>query len=135
MPLGQRYLSATPYPVPSMMIVHHELLPDSYLLILAANHADPSELELARHLNCAARSGKPAVWVDCRLLDSLSLTAARLLLACHYRLQRRKAQLILCRVSERLEQALQRASDHLMPSLCLVPTLDDAAEQTWHHMG
>jgi hypothetical protein len=118
-----------------MMIVHHELLPDSYLLILAANPADPSELELAHHLSCAARSNKPAVWVDCRLLDSLSLTAARLLLACHYRMQRRKAQLILCRVSERLEQALQRASERLTPTLCLVPTLDDAAEQTWHHMA
>lgn len=118
-----------------MMIVHHEILPDSYLLILAADSADPSELELAHHLSCAARSGKPAVWVDCRLLDSLSLTAARLLLACHYRLQRRKAQLILCRVSERLEQTLQLASERLMPSLCLVPTLDDAAEKTWHQLA
>jgi anti-anti-sigma regulatory factor len=118
-----------------MMIVHHEILPDSYLLILAADHADPSELELAHHLSCAARSDKPAVWVDCRLLDSLSLTAARLLLACHYRLQRRKAQLILCRVSERLEQILQQVGAHPAPTLCLVPTLDDAAEQTWHQMA
>jgi anti-anti-sigma regulatory factor len=118
-----------------MMIVHHEILPDSYLLILAADHADPSELELAHHLSCAARSDKPAVWVDCRLLDTLSTTAARLLLACHHRLRRRNAQLILCRVSERLEQALQRASTHLTPTLCLVPSLDDAAEQTWLHMA
>jgi anti-anti-sigma regulatory factor len=117
-----------------MMIVHHEILPDSYLLILAADHADPSELELAHHLSCAARSDKPAVWVDCRLLDTLSTTAARLL-ACHHRLRRRNAQLILCRVSERLEQALQRASTHLTPTLCLVPSLDDAAEQTWLHMA
>jgi anti-anti-sigma regulatory factor len=118
-----------------MMIVHHEILPDSYLLVLAADHADPSELELAHHLNCAARSSKPAVWVDCRLLDALSTTAARLLVACHHRLRRRNAKLILCRVSERLEQALQRASTHLTPTLCLVPTLDDAAEQTWLHMA
>jgi anti-anti-sigma regulatory factor len=118
-----------------MMIVHHEILPYSYLLILAADLADPSELELAHHLSCAARSGKPAVWVDCRLLDSLSLKAARLLLACHHRLRRRKAQLILCRVSERLEQALLRANARFTPTLCLVPTLDDAADQTWLHMA
>jgi anti-anti-sigma regulatory factor len=110
-----------------MMIVHHELLPDSYLLILAADLADSSEQELARHLSYAARSDKPAVWVDCRLLDVLSTKAARL--------QRRNAQLILCRVSERLEQVLQRVGAHPASTLCLVPTLDDAAEQTWHHMA
>jgi anti-anti-sigma factor len=118
-----------------MMIVHHELLPDSYLLILAADLADSSEQELARHLSYAARSDKPAVWVDCRLLDVLSTKAARLLVACHHRLQRRNAQLILCRVSERLEQVLQQVGAHPAPALCLVPTLDDAAEQTWHHMA
>jgi hypothetical protein len=53
----------------------------------------------------------------------------------HHRLRRRNAKLILCRVSEHLEQALQRASTHLTPTLCLVPTLDDAAEQTWLHMA
>jgi anti-anti-sigma regulatory factor len=118
-----------------MMIVHQELLPDSYLLILAADPTDPSELTLAHHLSCAARSNKPAVWVDCRLLDALSTTAARLLLACHHRLRRRKAQLILCRVSERIQETLQQVGARPAPSLCLVPTLDDAAEQTWHQLA
>jgi anti-anti-sigma regulatory factor len=118
-----------------MMIVHHELLPDSYLLILAADPADSSEQELARHLSYAARSDKPAVWIDCRLLDVLSTEAARLLLACHHRLRRRKAQLILCRVSDCLQQTLQQVGARSVVSLCLVPTLDDAAEQTWHQLA
>jgi hypothetical protein len=38
-------------------------------------------------------------------------------------------------VSERLEQILQQVGAHPAPTLCLVPTLDDAAEQTWHQMA
>jgi hypothetical protein len=62
------------------MIVYHELLPEAYLLVLAA---DPTpglvpEAELAALLRQAARSGKPAVWVDCRLLPTLSRPAGAL---------------------------------------------------------
>lgn len=111
-----------------MLIVHHELLPECYLLVLAPDAAQASELELAQHLSCAVRSGKPAVWVDCRLLDTISLTAVRLLWACHHRLKRRGAELVLCRVSEPLAQALRR---HYIPTdeLCVVASLDDAAQQ------
>jgi len=91
-----------------MLIVHHELLPEIYLLVLAPDPADASELELAHHLGCAARSGKPAVWVNCRLVDTMSATGAQLLWACHHRLRQRGAQLVLCRVSAALRQQLRQ---------------------------
>ena len=108
------------------MVVYHEALPESYLLVLAPERADPSERELARCLGLACRSGKPAVWIDCRLLDDLSAVAARLLRASTYRLRQRRVPVVLCRVSERLEQALRQTIAG--PDLCVVPTLDDAAE-------
>ena len=111
----------------AMLIVHHELLPEIYLLVLAPDPASPSELELAHHLSCAVRSGKPAVWVDCRLVDMLSPTAARLLWACHYRLQRRGAHLVLCRVSAALAQLLNQLCTGATPDLCLVDSLYEAA--------
>jgi anti-anti-sigma regulatory factor len=110
-----------------MMVVYHESLPASYLLVLAPNTANPSETELAHYLGEARRSGKPAVWVDCRLLDTLSRVGARLLWASHLRLHRRGIKLVLCRVSECLKQALSQVGAG--PALCLVPTLDDADQQ------
>lgn len=108
------------------MVVHHEALPESYLLVLAPDRANPSERELARYLGEACRSGMPAVWIDCRLLDDLSAVAARLLRASSYRLRQRRVQVVLCRVSERLEKTLRQTFAN--PDLCVVPTLDDAAE-------
>ncbi len=90
-----------------MLIIHHEVLSDAYLLVVAPDPATTSELELAQHLSAAAQSGKPAVWVDCRLLTTVSPTAARLLAACHYRLQQRGAELVLGRVSAQLARTLQ----------------------------
>jgi hypothetical protein len=112
------------------MIVYHELFPEAYLLVLAA---DPTpgpapEAELAAHLRQAARSGKPAVWVDCRLLPTLPRSAARLLWACHYRLRRRQAQLVLCRAAEGLVQALEQAHGPAA-ELCQVRSLDEAVAQ------
>ena len=103
-----------------MLIVYHELLPQAYLLILA-HDPTTSELPLAWQLKRAMRSGKPAVWVDCRLLHTLSGTAIRLLLACHRCLQRRHAQLVLCRVPPYLAQWPALAD------LCLAPTYEEAA--------
>jgi anti-anti-sigma regulatory factor len=108
-----------------MMIVYHELLPQAYLLGLAPDPAATSELALAQHLSHALQSGKAAVWVDCRLLTSLSPAAVHLLCAYHRRLQRRQAQLVLCRVSGVLARVLHQAS----PDLCLAPTFDEAATQ------
>ena len=112
------------------MIVYHELLPEAYLLVLAANPTpDPvPEAELAAQLHQAVRSNKPAVWVDCRLLPTLSRPAARLLWACHHRLRRRQARLVLCRVSETLAQALEQAHGPAS-ELCQVLSLDEAVAQ------
>ena len=112
------------------MIVYHELLSEAYLLVLAA---DPTpgpvpEAELAAQLRQAVRSGKPAVWVDCRLLPTLSRPAARLLWACHHRLRRRRARLVLCRVSGPLALALEQAHGPAA-ALCQVQSLDEAVAQ------
>lgn len=112
-----------------MMVIYHEALPESYLLILAPDPSNTSSAELAQYLSRACGSGKPAVWVDCRLLDSLSASAVRLLWACHLRLRRRQVRLVLCRVSERLEQTLRQAFRGPDSDLCLVPDLNDAARQ------
>ncbi|TPG66353.1 STAS domain-containing protein [Hymenobacter nivis] len=109
-----------------MLIVYHEIMPDSYVLVLAPDSATASEFELAHHLSCAARSGKPAVWVDCRLVNTMSPTAARLLWACHHRLQKRGAQLVLCGVSAALAQVLHQLCTGPKPDLCLVDSLDEA---------
>lgn len=110
-----------------MLIVHQELLADSYLLVLAPDPANPSEIELAQQLSCAVRSGKPAVWVDCRLLHTMSATAVRLLCACHFRLRQRGAQLVLCRVSAALAQVLHQLCAGPEPAWQLVDSLDEAA--------
>jgi len=112
------------------MVVFHEPFPNSYLLALAPTAAatpTTAETELETHLAQACRSGKPAVWVDCRLLDTLSATAAWLLWACQQRLRRRHARLVLCRVPAAVERALRKALAGSGAHLLIVPTLDDAA--------
>lgn len=111
------------------MITCCESFPTSYLLALAptATGTAAAETELAAHLVRACRSGKPAVWVDCRLLHTLSGTAAWLLWACQQRLHRRDARLVLCRVSVAVEQALRRTLAGTGGELLIGPTLDDAA--------
>ena len=112
------------------MIVCHEMFPTSYLLALAPTPATASasaEIELEKYLAHACCSGKPAVWVDCRLLDTLSATAAWLLWACQQRLHQRQARLVLCRVPAAVERILQRTLPGTGPQLLIVPTLDDAA--------
>ena len=106
-----------------MTIAYHEAFPAGYLLVLASGEAP--DADLAHHLDRACRSGKPAVWLDCRLLDSLSATSTWLLWACQYRLQRKQVKLVFCNVSERLDRALRRI--FTCGDLCIVPTLDDAA--------
>ena len=110
------------------MIVYHELFPTSYLLALAPTAVmATNETELETHLTLACRSGRPAVWVDCRLLDTLSATAAWLLWACQQRLHRRHARLVLCRVPAAVERILRRTLAGTGADLLIVPTLDDAA--------
>jgi len=112
------------------MIICHELFPAGYLLALAPLATPTAEAELAAHLAHACRSGKPAVWVDCRLLQTLSATAAWLLWACQQRLHRRHARLVLCQVPAAVAHALHRTLAGASASLLLVPTLDDAAALT-----
>ena len=111
-----------------VMIVCHELFPTGYLLALPPTVTTTlAETELEAHLTLACRSGRPAVWVDCRLLDTLSVTAAWLLWACQQRLHRRHARLVLCRVPAAVEHILRRTLAGTGTDLLIVPTLDDAA--------
>ena len=112
------------------MVICHELFPTSCLLALAPTAAATAETELEAHLAHACRSGQPAVWVDCRLLDTLSATAAWLLWACQQRLHRRHARLVLCQVPDAVERALRGALAGTGANLLIVPTLDDAAALT-----
>lgn len=109
------------------MVICHEPFPASYLLALAPATAATADTNLAAHLARACRSGKPAVWVDCRLLDTLSATAAWLLWSCQQRLHRHHARLVLCQVPAAVERALQRTLAGTGANLLIVPTLDDAA--------
>ena len=112
----------------AVMIVCHELFPTGYLLALPPTVTTTlAETELEAHLTLACRSGRPVVWVDCRLLDTLSATAAWLLWACQQRLHRRHARMVLCQVSAAVESFLQRTLACTGTCPRMVPTLDDAA--------
>jgi anti-anti-sigma regulatory factor len=114
------------------MVVYHEAFPTCYLLALAPDAVITTETDLAYHLARACRSGKPAVWVDCRLLDTLSATAAWLLWSSQQRLRRRGLRLVLCQASERVQQVLRHtlASVGRGKGMHLVNTLEDAAALT-----
>ena len=115
-----------------MTVIYHEMLPESYLLILAPGRVGEREIALAHWLHHAQRSGRLAVWVDCSMLQSLSDEAAQLLWASHFKLQKRHAQLVLVHVPVRVTQVL--LSRELGSAPCMVPTLLDAARQAqWHH--
>ncbi|MFD1875665.1 STAS domain-containing protein [Hymenobacter bucti] len=113
----------------TIMIIYSEPFLTSYLLALAptATAKAAAETELADQLARACHSGKPAVWVDCRLLTTLSTTAAWLLWACQQRLQRRHARLVLYRVPAAVARTLRRTLAGKEADLLIVPTLDDAA--------
>ena len=106
-----------------MQAVYHEAFPDRYLIMLVPSNA-LKEAELAAQLDRACRSSKIAVWVDCRLLKTLSVTATWLLRACQQRLRRRQVHLVMCSTSVDVEQALRQMFSPA--DLCLVPTLDAA---------
>jgi hypothetical protein len=110
-----------------MTLVYHEVLPESYLLILTPSSANEPEEGLDHALSCASRSGKPAVWVDCKRVDTLSAEAAGVLCAYNHQLLGRGVRLVLFQVSERVRREL--LSWKVSPPLCIVPTLNDAARQ------
>ncbi|TGE21980.1 hypothetical protein E5K00_17145 [Hymenobacter aquaticus] len=109
------------------MEVYREILPESYLLILADDVLSPDEQEddaLDRALSRAARSGKSSVWVDCSHLHHLPSDAAELLSYYYHKLSKHGMSLILCHLSDFTRQELQA----LVPALNvpIVPTLLDA---------
>jgi anti-anti-sigma regulatory factor len=111
-----------------MTTVYQELLPESYLLILAPGGPDGAEVALADSLHCAQHSGRPAVWVDCSLLNHLSKEAAQMLCAINHELSKHHTELVLVHVPERVKnELLDQASG---PPLCIVATLLDAAQHT-----
>lgn len=114
------------------MVICHESFPAGRLLALATTTTiTRPETELAAHLAHACRSPQPAVWVDCRLLDSLSATAAWLLWACQQRLRRRRALLVLYRVPAPIMHTLRRTlADTADGGLLIVPTLDEVVALT-----
>ena len=109
------------------MVICHEVFPTGCLLALAPPTTATADAELAAHLARVCRSGTPAVWVDCRLLTTLSATAVWLLWACQQHLHRRHARLILCQVPAAVEGVLRHTLAGTTGTWVIVPTLDDAA--------
>jgi anti-anti-sigma regulatory factor len=107
------------------MEIHREILPESYLLILAEDPSHPEEYGLARALQQAARSGKPSIWVDCSSLGHISGRALALLTSYCQRLRRRNTQLVLCHLADEVQESLRIAPSTACPPI--VPTLLDAA--------
>jgi anti-anti-sigma factor len=108
------------------MEIHREILPESYLLILAEDHSHPEEYGLAKALQQAARSGKPSIWVDCSSLRHMSIRAMSLLTRYYERLRQRNTQLVLCHLTDEVQDTLRAtSSEDACPPV--VPTLLDAA--------
>ena len=107
------------------MEIYREILPESYLLILIEDRSHPEEYGLARALRQAARSGKPSVWVDCSALHHLSTRALSLLLGYYQRLRRRNTQLVLCHLTDDVQDSLKGTPPAACPPI--VSTLLDAA--------
>jgi anti-anti-sigma regulatory factor len=107
------------------MEIYREILPESYLLILAEDPSHPEEYGLARALQQAARSGKPSIWVDCSALRHLSGRALALLTSYYQRLRRRNTQLVICHLAEGVQDSLRDTESPDGPPI--VPTLLDAA--------
>ncbi|AYA38512.1 STAS domain-containing protein [Hymenobacter oligotrophus] len=107
------------------MEVYREILPESYLLILAddipANVDDEDALD--RALRRASRSGKSSVWVDCSHLHHLPADAAELLGYYYQRLSRHGMSLVLCHLNADVRAELESLTATPLP---VVETLLDA---------
>ena len=110
-----------------MVVVHHEVLSDSLLLLLAPGTPDQPQATLAHWLSRACRGDKPAVWVDCSLLPSpLPADAARQLWAAYERLRQQQVELVLAHLSTQVREAWFTRRN----SPCVLPTLLDAARRS-----
>lgn len=118
------------------MEVYREILPESYLLILAndvpasPDHADDA---LDRALSRAARSGKSSVWVDCSHLHHLPSDAAELLTYYYHKLHKHGMNLVLCHLSDTVQQELAALAPTL--HVPIVPTLLDAEKYCQQHVN
>ncbi|MCR5888651.1 hypothetical protein LRS06_12920 [Hymenobacter sp. J193] len=107
------------------MEVYREILPESYLLILADEvPASPREEALDWALRRAARSGKSSVWIDCSHLTHLPPDAAELLTFYYHKLHKHGMSLVLCHLSGEVRAELEALAPILHPPI--VDTLLDA---------
>ena len=113
-----------------MTTVYHEVLPCSYLLLLLPGpfFDDDTEHALQQGLQCASRSGKAAVWVDCELVAGFSPVALRTLENYHRQLQAQCIKLVLVHASDELKQAF--VDTGASSDLCFAIDLCDAAWQS-----
>lgn len=106
------------------MEVYREILPESYLLILADDNDPTGGAQLSYALRRACRSGKPSIWVDCSHLRNLSFSTLRVLVRYYQRLQERHIPLVLCHLGDSAGQLLSTLPASLCPPV--VPSLLDA---------
>ncbi|MBC6992402.1 hypothetical protein [Hymenobacter sp. BT491] len=108
-----------------MFSVCHDVLPDSYLLVLVpdkrANHAE----EIRRALHGASLSGKKCVWVDCSLVEMLPDEVCEVLLTYFDTFQELNITMVLCHANEAVRQYMQENGSGFSPPI--VPSLLDAA--------
>jgi len=107
-----------------MREVYREILPESYLLILAPEQHTLGGVPLSQALYGAAHSGKPSVWVDCSNLQQLSHHTCQVLLHYYQQYMQLGISLVLCHLEPEVEQALVQACPTVPPPI--VPTLLDA---------
>ncbi|GAB3232626.1 hypothetical protein GCM10027346_20020 [Hymenobacter seoulensis] len=108
------------------MEVYREILPESYLLILADDNEPATKDQLSYALRRASRSGKPNIWVDCSHTRNLSFATLRLLARYYRRLRKQQVQLVLCHLGDSARQLMAKLPTALCPPV--VPTLLDAEQ-------
>ena len=101
--------------------MYHEAFLDRYLITLVPSDI-PEDAGLAAHWDRTCRSRKIDVWIDCRLVRTLSTTVTQLLRTCQYHLRHREARLVLCSALADVEQVLRQVFSPA--DLCSVLTLD-----------
>jgi hypothetical protein len=106
------------------MEVYREILPNSYLLILAPEQHTLGSVPLAQALYRAGHSGKRSVWIDCSNLEHLNNATCKLLFYYHQQFKQRDISLILCHLEPTAEQTLLQACPVTPP--VVMPTLLDA---------
>ena len=108
-----------------MMNVYREILPDSYLLILADEQHTTEPKALQRALQRAKESGKINIWVDCSEFHHPSEDVIQLLGDFCVRLRHQHIQLILCHLEYETQQAILQLPTSSQP--LILATLLDAA--------